>query len=1149
MTTSPASESDDIATLKRRLQETEAALAELGAQSLLSARLTLESENNFRALAENAIEAIFIIDNQGLFVYANPQACKLVGYSPSDLLGMPFTYLVSEEDVQTVTERWRARLEGIPVPAYYEITIHHRSGEAIPVELSAARTEWQGQAAVMTFVHDIRNRRQVEQALAREMQVNTSLAELSRALLSSPQLKQISELVLEKAKFLTTSPHGFVGYIHPQTDRFEINAYTQDVCNQSSSTHNEILFNHTPGLLGSVLEKGQSAWSNDYLHDPRMPPLTDNHQTIQRVAAVPARLNQKVVGLIAVANAAAPYTIQQIEILERLADLYALGLQNYWTNQLAQLEAQRTAALAEITHSLVGGGLDTQTLIQIISQKTAAALKATCAVFLIDESKVAIRLFSVFDTDPILQSVIEQALNQTNPLEGNRLIAQALQNREGIFHPEIDENSYSAFLASPYRAVVELFGLGSLMLIPIQNDQALLGVIITARHQFGEQFNSADFTFLKEIAHRASLVLTNAQLYNELQIQQNLLEVRVKERTAEIQAERDFALLVMNTMGQGLTVVDDEGYFTYVNPAYAHMLGYHPEEMVGKHCKEFTNPDEQLLIEKIFQRCRLGETTSYESTLVHRDSSLIPVEINSTPRFQGEQFVGMITVITDLRPRKLLQERQNYLQAFRDILLTVAQTFIQTTDENVDVNLNWVLQQVGEYLQVDRSYIFLFDWARQTMTNTHEWCAAGISPQIQNLQDIPNNVLPEWMDSLRKDPYILIPSVADLPPEWGKVKEILEAQDIQSLLVMPITTPDELIGFVGFDSVRMKRSWQEDEIKVLTILSNHLASYFERRKAELALQTSQAQYQLLAENVSDVIFTLDLNNQFTFVSPSVLNLTGYTADEIEYIHLHDLLTSESFEATQRFLAQEMAPQKLATLNPATPPMHSIELEIRCKNGQTRGIEVRLNPFFNERGQVAGMVGSARDISERQQARRVLEYMATHDALTGLPNRGLFQDRLDHAIKRASREKTNLAVMLLDLDHFKRINDECGHLKGDEVLQEVARRLLSCLRESDTVARMGGDEFTIIIEDLTNPAFAARVAQKLLDVLHQPYLVDERTWEISASLGISLFPIDGEDGSSLLKNADIAMYRAKRRHNNYRFYSKRSKPKQITQDKR
>ncbi|MGB9669508.1 MAG: PAS domain S-box protein, partial [Anaerolineales bacterium] len=135
MGTSSLSDSEEIERLKQRLQETEAALAELGAQSLLSARMTLESENNFRALAENAIEAIFIIDERGSFVYANPQACQLVGYTAQELQGMPFVYLVSPEDVETTTERWKARLEGIPVPANYEINIQHRSGEKIPVEL------------------------------------------------------------------------------------------------------------------------------------------------------------------------------------------------------------------------------------------------------------------------------------------------------------------------------------------------------------------------------------------------------------------------------------------------------------------------------------------------------------------------------------------------------------------------------------------------------------------------------------------------------------------------------------------------------------------------------------------------------------------------------------------------------------------------------------------------------------------------------------------------------------------------------------------------------------------------------------------------------------------------------------------------------
>ncbi len=1140
MTPSSLSETDELETLKRRLQETEAALAELGAQDLHSARLVLESENNFRALAENAIEAIFIIDDQGKFVYANPQGCDLIGYSLPEIIGMPFTRPVCKEDIQTVTERWRARLEDLPVPSYYEITIHHRSGEAMPVELFAARTEWKGKPAVMTFVHDIRNRRQVEQALAREMHLNTSLAELSRSLLSFPEIKHISELVLEKAKFLTASPYGLVGYMDPQTHNFVLNAYSEEVCGQNQAVDNKVIFDHSPGLLGEVLNIGQSVWSNDYLHDSRMLPLPDNHQNILRLAAAPARLNKKVVGLVAVANAAAPYSMQHIEILERLADLYALGLQHYWNTQIIRSEAQRASALAEISHRLAEGGLDPQVLIEIVSQKTAEALQATSAVFLFNENKDGISHFSIFNPDSIAQSVIEQALSQGDPFEGNQAIVQALQIGEGVFFPEINENSWKSFLTPAYRAVVELFGIGSLMVVPLQNEQAVMGIITAVRHQAGVRFNPDEFTFLKEIAHRASLVLLNARLFNEIQAQQNLLEVRIQERTAQIQAERDFALLVMNTIGQGLSVVDEEGHFTYINPAYARMLGYHPSEVIGKSPKEFTIPDDHSILDEVFRKRQKGEASSYESTLIHRDGSLIPVEVSGTPRFHEGRFLGTIAVITDLRQRKLLQERQNWLQRFRDSLLTVAQSFIQTTNENQDENLNWVLRQVGEFLQVDRSYLFLFDWARQTATNTHEWCADGISPQKENLQDIPVSVIPEWMNSLRKDPYLLIPSVADLPADWEKVKEILQAQEIQSLLVMPIYLPDELVGFVGFDSVKTKRHWQEDEIDLLKILVSHLASFFERRKAEQALQASQAQYQLLANNVTDVIFTLDLTNKFTFISPSVFNLTGYTVTEIEDIHLKDLFEQQSFETIQRFFAQEMNPEKLAAMNPASPPLHSLELELRCKNGQMRAIEVRVNPFFNTQGQVAGLIGSARDISERQQARQVLEYMATHDALTGLPNRVLFQDRLEHALKRANREKTNVAVMLLDLDHFKRINDEYGHLKGDEVLQEVARRLLSSLRESDTVARMGGDEFTIIIEELINPSYAAQVAEKLLEVIHQPYLIDEQPWETSASLGISLFPLDGDDVTILLKKADIAMYRAKRYHNNYRFYSPRLK---------
>ncbi|MGB9640495.1 MAG: diguanylate cyclase domain-containing protein, partial [Anaerolineales bacterium] len=963
-----------------------------------------------------------------------------------------------------------------------------------------------------------------------------NLAELSRSLLSSPEITQITHLVLEKAKFLTNSPYGLVGFIHPENGKFEINAFTQEVCaNQESS---ELQVAHTTGLFHWVLENAKSAWSNDYEHDPRNATIPPSHQHIQRIAVAPALLDHKCIGLIAVANATTPYTIQQVEVLEQLADLYALGLSHYWINQKIQVESQRATQLAEITHAFVQGGLDAGKLIQVICRKVGELLQATCAVFLINSDQNAIAESAIYNLDAHLQRVIEKVISQTSPLEGNLLIQKVLETKEGIFYPEVKADDIPNFLTPNYRAVVELFGLHSLMLLPLMSNQDVMGVIVAVRHQSAQPFGLQDFNFFHEVTQRASMLLLNARLFQELQNQQDLLEKRIQERTEELQRERDFALLVMNTIGQGLSVTNAEGIFTYVNPAYARLIGYRPQEIIGKKPQDFTLEDDHALLELMWQKRLAGEATSYENILIHRNGSHIPVEINGTPHYQGETFLGSIAVITDLRPRKLLQERQNRLQTFRDILLTIAQTLIQSTDEKMDAILQRVLQQVGEFLGVDRAYIFLFDWQKQTMTNTHEWCAEGIQSEKDNLQDLPMDVLPQWMESLAKDPYILIPAVSDLPPSWNGVKEILEAQDIQSLLVMPIGTTQQTYGFVGFDSVRNRRLWQEDEIRILTILADHLASLFERRKAEQALRESQALYQLLAENISDVIFTLDLNSKFTFVSPSVVKLSGYTVEEIQNVHLRDLFEPESYETVQRFFVEEMSSERLSELRPERAVTHSVEVELRCKDGTTRWAEVRLNPLFAENGVIRGMIGSARDISERRQARQVLEYLATHDALTGLPNRTLFQDRLEHAIKRAGRDKTNLAVMLLDLDHFKRINDECGHLKGDEVLQGIAQRLLGSLRESDTVARMGGDEFTIILENLENPARVAQVAKKLLDAISQPFLVDEKWWEISASLGISLYPMDGEDVTTLFKAADIAMYRAKRHHNAYRFYSRK-----------
>ena len=185
-------------------------------------------------------------------------------------------------------------------------------------------------------------------------------------------------------------------------------------------------------------------------------------------------------------------------------------------------------------------------------------------------------------------------------------------------------------------------------------------------------------------------------------------------------------------------------------------------------------------------------------------------------------------------------------------------------------------------------------------------------------------------------------------------------------------------------------------------------------------------------------------------------------------------------------------------------------------------------------------------SEEQIAHAArVEYLAYHDGLTTLPNRSLFSKLLGQSINQAHRYKRHLAVLFLDLDRFKHINDTLGHEAGDQLLQEVATRLKACLRESDTVARLGGDEFVVLLPELDEMDYVATVAQKILSAVARPFVLLGQEFRVTASIGISVYPQDGLDEQTLTKNADIAMYQAKEEgKNNFQFYSEKLNAKSL-----
>jgi len=220
-------------------------------------------------------------------------------------------------------------------------------------------------------------------------------------------------------------------------------------------------------------------------------------------------------------------------------------------------------------------------------------------------------------------------------------------------------------------------------------------------------------------------------------------------------------------------------------------------------------------------------------------------------------------------------------------------------------------------------------------------------------------------------------------------------------------------------------------------------------------------------------------------------------------------------------------------------------EQKTENGKSQFIELTASPLFNAKGEVDAIIELGNDLTEHmlihqqlEQQKNRLNHQAHHDALTGLPNRVLFIDRVDQAIKLAKRERSIVAVLFLDLDRFKEINDSLGHSIGDQLLIEVAARLKKNIRQVDTVARLGGDEFTLILSGIKHNAMVMEITQKLIETLKEKFVYKEHELYISASIGISLYPDDADNTESLLRNADSAMYQAKNEgRDNYQFYTK------------
>ncbi|WP_145924895.1 putative bifunctional diguanylate cyclase/phosphodiesterase [Syntrophotalea acetylenivorans] len=296
-----------------------------------------------------------------------------------------------------------------------------------------------------------------------------------------------------------------------------------------------------------------------------------------------------------------------------------------------------------------------------------------------------------------------------------------------------------------------------------------------------------------------------------------------------------------------------------------------------------------------------------------------------------------------------------------------------------------------------------------------------------------------------------------------------------------------------------------------------------RHKAVSALEESEKRFRETVDLLPQSVFETDRVGKVVFWNRCALDLSGYSAGDLDSgLMLSQLFAVEDGERLQEVFQKVLSGQRLI----------NSQFTVRKKDGSILPALISADAMVLQ-GQVTGIRGSIVDISDRVQAEKTLRqnearlnYLAYHDTLTDLPNRALFQDRLEHALARARRFGSQLALLVIDLDRFKNFNDSLGHDVGDQVLWKVACQLRNGLREVDTLARIGGDEFVIVQENVASQADVATVAKKVLSLLVQPISLREHQLFLTASIGISLYPNNGEDVSSLMRQADRAMYQAK-----------------------
>ncbi len=448
----------------------------------------------------------------------------------------------------------------------------------------------------------------------------------------------------------------------------------------------------------------------------------------------------------------------------------------------------------------------------------------------------------------------------------------------------------------------------------------------------------------------------------------------------------------------------------------------------------------------------------------------------------------------------------------RLILITAKSDYLTAGD--IDNLFSEVATTTCQGLNVPRASVWLYDHdcsqleCIQLFEQEKDKHSSGTALKAEHFQ--------RYFGALSTE-HTIVANDVDTHPATSELGErYLAPLGIKSMLSIAINVGGKVAGVICCEHVGRAHKWSPEEIAFARSMADFASLALEtreREKAQLALDESEGKFDILSRTTDSAIIVF--RDQFLYTNPAFQRMTGYTHDELLRRRFVDLVVEDAKPIVSHLTSQ---------YEQGLEENIREELRIIDKEGDERWLFLT-SGLIQYEGRPAGLA-TAFDITKRKRMEDQLRHQAFHDKLTGLPNRALFIDRLEQAIIRGNRRKRQFAVLFIDLDRFKPINDSLGHLVGDDLLREVARRLQHKLRAEDTITRLGGDEFTVLLEDLHNSENAITIAEKIQDTISKPCLIESNEVIVTASIGIAMYDASYKSAENMLRDADIAMYRAK-----------------------